>query len=289
MKTPRNFRQIARRGYPWRIEKSFERFTLAIVRKVHRRIREHLRDSLRRYRGAYREAVRTERKVERADAAEPTPELSAAIQEFIRTTLALSAVDFARDVLNDEKVRARLARFAMGLGTFGVARNREALGEILGPAIPQIAVSDIIGEPEIEAFIGENVDLITKLSQVEIDRMNRVVLKSVQTGIDPKDLAVIVEDSLGVAEARARLIARDQVAKFNSQVSQATQQRSGIMRYRWVTARDARVRERHSELDRKIFEWSDPPVVDERTGRREHPGGDYQCRCVAIPVFDDDE
>lgn len=42
----------------------------------------------------------------------------------------------------------------------------------------------------------------------------------------------------------------------------------------------------HRRLNGKIFSWNAPPIVDMRTGRRGHPGDDYQCRCVAIPVFE---
>ena len=48
------------------------------------------------------------------------------------------------------------------------------------------------------------------------------------------------------------------------------------------------MRKDHKRLNGKIFSWNDPPVIDTRTGRRGHPGDDYQCRCVAIPVFDFD-
>ena len=46
------------------------------------------------------------------------------------------------------------------------------------------------------------------------------------------------------------------------------------------------MRDSHRHLNGKRFSWNDPPVVDARTGRRCHPGQDYQCRCVALPVFD---
>jgi hypothetical protein len=57
----------------------------------------------------------------------------------------------------------------------------------------------------------------------------------------------------------------------------------------WSTVQDERVRERHAELNGKRFKWGDPPVVDIQTGRRAESGEDYQCRCVALPVFDIDE
>lgn len=62
----------------------------------------------------------------------------------------------------------------------------------------------------------------------------------------------------------------------------------GIKRYMWISSRDERVRKRHKELDRTIHDWSDPPVVDPKTGRRCHPGEDYgPCRCTASPLVDD--
>ena len=55
--------------------------------------------------------------------------------------------------------------------------------------------------------------------------------------------------------------------------------------YVWSTSQDSRVRDSHRRLNRKKFRWDDPPVVDPKTGRRCHPGEDYGCRCVALPVF----
>ena len=58
--------------------------------------------------------------------------------------------------------------------------------------------------------------------------------------------------------------------------------------YAWSESGDGRVRDSHKHLNKKRFRWSDPPIVDAKTGRRCHPGQDYQCRCVALPVFDID-
>lgn len=66
------------------------------------------------------------------------------------------------------------------------------------------------------------------------------------------------------------------------------QQDAGVQEYIWSDSGDSRVRSGHHRLNGKKFRWDDPPVVDERTGRRCHPGEDFQCRCVAIPVFDID-
>jgi len=60
---------------------------------------------------------------------------------------------------------------------------------------------------------------------------------------------------------------------------------SGVEKYQWATKGDALVRPDHEELDGGIFEWDNPPIVNQATGETGHPGDDYNCRCVAVPVF----
>lgn len=60
----------------------------------------------------------------------------------------------------------------------------------------------------------------------------------------------------------------------------------GFDRYVWTTKKDNRVRPDHARLEGRIISWNDPPVVDLRSGRRAHCGGDYNCRCTASPLAD---
>jgi SPP1 gp7 family putative phage head morphogenesis protein len=84
-----------------------------------------------------------------------------------------------------------------------------------------------------------------------------------------------------VSESRAELIARDQVLKLNGKLTESRQTGAGIDRYTWSTSQDERVRDSHRDKEGEVFSWDDPP---EDTG---HPGQDYQCRCVAIPYFEE--
>ena len=99
-------------------------------------------------------------------------------------------------------------------------------------------------------------------------------------------LARRIAERFGVSNSRAELIARDQVLKLNGQITSQRQQSAGVTHYRWSTSQDERVRDTHRELDTLIFPWASPPEV--APGRHEHPGGDFQCRCVAIPVMPGD-
>ena len=56
----------------------------------------------------------------------------------------------------------------------------------------------------------------------------------------------------------------------------------GVQKYRWSTAGDNRVRPEHKALNGKIFDWDNPPLS---TGGK-HPGEDFGCRCIAIPIVE---
>lgn len=58
----------------------------------------------------------------------------------------------------------------------------------------------------------------------------------------------------------------------------------GFQYYVWTTKKDSKVRPDHARLEGRIINWNDPPVVDLRSGRRAHPGGDYNCRCQVAPL-----
>lgn len=89
-----------------------------------------------------------------------------------------------------------------------------------------------------------------------------------------------------VSENRAELIAVDQTLKLASAITQARQTAAGVTSYTWSTSLDERVRPSHAELEGQEFDWNDPPITND-DGDTNHPGEDYRCRCVAIPVVDE--
>ena len=103
-----------------------------------------------------------------------------------------------------------------------------------------------------------------------------------------------------MTESRARLIARDQVSKLNGQITQGRNQALGLDLYVWSDSSDERVRESHDVMDGKVCRWDDPTVYadtveDAQAGRwksrasiggvDQHPGQDFQCRCVSRAVI----
>lgn len=133
-------------------------------------------------------------------------------------------------------------------------------------------------------WVDRNVGLVSTIPQESLGRMREEVMECYEKGATTKELAKRLEREYGISWRHAMLIARDQTAKLNGQISRKQQEDAGVKEYVWYTAMDQRVRDRHRELHGRKFRWDDPPEV--APGRRCHPGEDYQCRCIARPVFE---
>jgi len=107
-----------------------------------------------------------------------------------------------------------------------------------------------------------------------------------------------IRELSGASKNRARLIAREQVAKLMGNIEEARQRNLGVNRYIWNTRQDARVRSfantkgqsDHKRLEGTIQKWTNPPVTTFKgklAGERTHPGQAIQCRCWSQPVYDE--
>lgn len=110
-----------------------------------------------------------------------------------------------------------------------------------------------------------------------ISDVSEVVELAHASGLRVEALSDQLRERYGVSNSRANLIARDQVLKLNGDINHRRQTVVGIQDYTWSTSRDERVRKSHQALQGTRQKWISPPSVG-------HPGQDYQCRCVAIPV-----
>ncbi len=155
---------------------------------------------------------------------------------------------------------------------------------------------DIFSDPDglsdyldISAF--ENANLIKSIPQQYLGQVQAIVTQNVRTGQRPAVIAKQLEERFGVSQSRAKFIARDQTAKINGDLSAMRQQAVGMTKFRWVTSKDSRVRDRHRAISRRktdygvgVYRWDDLPKNEK--GVPIKPGDDYQCRCVAVPVVD---
>jgi SPP1 gp7 family putative phage head morphogenesis protein len=151
----------------------------------------------------------------------------------------------------------------------------------LGVSIADVRAPDLLHLRAV--WRHHNLALIRTLAEEKVARVRTVLEES--PGSRVEDLAERIRAQTGTTRSHAELLARDQTLKLNGEIAQARHKAAGVTEYVWRTSRDERVRSRHKTLEGSRHKYTEPPVVDEKTGRRAHPGGDYQCRCTADPVL----
>ena len=144
---------------------------------------------------------------------------------------------------------------------------------------------------EVKRFLRWNTELITSIPEELLSKVGAAVSQAFTTGQRAESLASIIDD-IGdgeTGEARARLIARDQMNKMNAGFNRVRQDDLGIESYIWWTSQDERTRPEHRALHGQTFQWREPgPLAGTIDGEPCHPGEDVQCRCDAIPVINID-
>jgi SPP1 gp7 family putative phage head morphogenesis protein len=146
-------------------------------------------------------------------------------------------------------------------------------------------------ESEMAAFVKQNVSLIKSVPDRYFTEVEEIVFRGARQGLSNTEIKKEVTARFDVSKNRAKFIARDQVGKFNGQLTQLRQQSVGIKEYIWRNSLDERVRGnpkglypkvKHSHWTRegKRYKWSKAPVDG-------HPGEAPGCRCTAEPVLPD--
>lgn len=140
-----------------------------------------------------------------------------------------------------------------------------------------------------DAIIAENVSLIRSIPEKYFTEVEGMVYRSVARGGDRKALADEIEVNFGkrhgITRRRAEFIARDQVRKATSALSNARQQAAGIKKGIWIHSgggNEPRIKHVHAngqefDLDKGL------PVGDK--GQYVLPGEEPNCGCTWRPVL----
>lgn len=93
----------------------------------------------------------------------------------------------------------------------------------------------------LEASTAENVNLIKSIPRDYFEKVESLVLGGMKDGLAPTAIAKQIQAETGVTARRAKLIARDQTSKLNSDLTRQRQAAAGIEFYKSVDAGDVRV------------------------------------------------
>jgi SPP1 gp7 family putative phage head morphogenesis protein len=136
-------------------------------------------------------------------------------------------------------------------------------------------------------LLSEQVALIQSIPLDAAQRVHRLTLEGLEDSTRFTEISKEIMRSEEVSASKATLIARTEVSRTATTLTQARAESIGADSYIWRTSGDSTVRSDHKKLNGKIFKWTDPPVADERSGARAHPGCIYNCRCYAEPIIPD--
>ena len=212
----------------------------------------------------------------------------------------------ATRVTLERETDAEAERLADEFAKAVAAQNRQQMNRIMR----RVMGVDIFADDErlsglMSSWVRENAQLIRSIPEQALDRVEGLTNRAVRSGRSVTDVAKDIRKEFGVTRRRARVIARDQIASLNANITRERQREVGIEEYEWATADDERVRgdpsgrypdamPRHDVMNGKICRWDDPTVYRERGsdkwlqrsslgGPSAHPGEPILCRCTALP------
>ena len=190
-------------------------------------------------------------------------------------------------------IRKKLEKIAHMSRKLTVAEWKRVCQRTLGINIFEDYYNGDFFKDAMDGWVQRNVDLIETLSGENLSEMRRIVQEGFAQGRRPEAVAKDINEAYKKTGEHAKMIARDQTAKLNADVTKKQHEDAGVVEYIWDSSRDQRVRACHRALHGKKFRYDDPPEMWYETksrgrvytGQRCNPGEWYQCRCVAIPVF----
>lgn len=201
------------------------------------------------------------------------------------------SVDAAQGEFNRRWPRSKMASIVEPIAKDVPKFNANQLNRQLSSLIGETISLDVVGSEAWLAsaaaeFVNENVALIKSIPDTFFPDLERTLTREVADGARFEELASHLEARYNVTAAKAQLIARDQIGKYNGDLNRVRQVDLGVTKFMWRTMGDERVRDDkdagpglgHVERNGKVFDWADPPDG-------ETPGEPIQCRCYAEPVL----
>ena len=138
----------------------------------------------------------------------------------------------------------------------------------------------------MRGLLADQVKLITSLPTEAGQRVHQWTLAGIADGTRATEVSRAIRATSDVTAARATMIARTEVSRTSTVLTQARAEHIGSTHFTWRKAHDSDVRPSHRALNGKVFLWSDPPVCD-LPNHRALPGAIWNCRCYPEPILAD--
>lgn len=137
-----------------------------------------------------------------------------------------------------------------------------------------------------QSRLAEQVTLIKSLPLDAAKRVHDLTTQAMLDGTRSNEIAQQIAESGQVTASRAKLIARTEVSRTASMLTETRARGAGSEGYIWRTAGDGDVRDSHKEMNGKYVRWDTMPTLSD--GTKTHAGGIWNCRCFPEPVIPED-
>lgn len=135
----------------------------------------------------------------------------------------------------------------------------------------------------MRSLLAEQVGLIKSIPLDAAQRVHEWTLTALEDSSRAKEAEAAIRDSGSVSASKATLIARTEVARTASKLTETRAQHIGSTGYIWRTSGDGDVRDSHRAMNGVFVRWDTPPTLSD--GTTTHAGQIYNCRCYPDPVI----
>lgn len=258
-KTPQYYVPNLRPTYPEAAERDYYRLLRALVRELKKATEEHLSQ------------IKSELRQDSTD-------------DIIASIIAA----FDKGGAKEEVIR-EINRIMASVDSTTKANIRKAFKATMQVDV-YVDDSELLSTVQKEWY-NQQYKLVNSIVSTYTDKLQTIVSNAVQRGSLYKDVQQEIKKLYNTTDTRAKFIAVNEVGNLNAITTKVRQQEAGISAYRWSTSKDERVRSSHKVNEGKLFFWNSSKAgkingIDVLPSPAFHPGMDYRCRCVAIPVID---
>ncbi len=140
----------------------------------------------------------------------------------------------------------------------------------------------------VRELVAENAKLITSFPQ---EVAAKVASRAAEHYAEGGRSEALLSEKLfkHAVRSRARLVARTEVSKASTALTEARAEELNLPYYVWRSSADQRVRKGHRKMDGVIVPWTDPPSPEALVGERDYghyqAGNTFNCRCYPEPLL----
>ncbi|CCW31063.1 conserved hypothetical protein [Xenorhabdus nematophila F1] len=177
-------------------------------------------------------------------------------------------------------------RFALDINRHNEKEWRQR-SQIISQELRYLVDNAPVGQV-MRSIVEEQIKYIKSLPIEAADRVYDIhnkAIEAVVTGGQHEPFAQEIANTGEVALSRAKLIARTELGRAQTALTQARALSVGSTGYIWRTADDGDVRHSHKEMEGEFVDWARPPTLDGLTG---HAGTIPNCRCYCEVIIPED-